>query len=77
MTSVPISLLRSQLDTTLQLVISLSSAMTADEIIMIRVRLTEASIIMGQSLIALERNNANTNSKLRLRCCRRLLGLRV
>jgi len=38
--------------------------MTVDELISVRVRLTEASIVLGHALVELERNNANADSKL-------------
>lgn len=55
MSSSTVPLLQRQLDTTLQLLISLSSMMTAEDIILLRVRLTEADILMGHILI--ERDN--------------------
>jgi len=63
MALVPITILQKHLDTTLQLIISLSSTMTADELIMMRVRLTEASIVLGQVLVELEHNDADVNGK--------------
>ena len=38
--------------------------MTVDELITVRVCLTEASIVLGHALVEVERNNANANSKL-------------
>ena len=63
MASVPIPLVHRHLETTLQLVISLSSTMTADELIMARLHLTEASIILGQVLVELEHDNTDVNGK--------------
>lgn len=57
----PIPILQRQVDTTLQLVISLSSMMTTDEVMMVRIRLTEANIILGSMLA--ERNGATPNGK--------------
>lgn len=51
-----IPLLQRQLDTTLQLVISLSSTMTTNEIMMVKMRLTEANIIMGRILVDRDTN---------------------
>ena len=64
-----IPLLQRQLDTTLQLVISLSSTMTTDEIMMVKIRLTEADIIMGRILA-----DRDTNGRLILPGYRRLLS---
>ena len=54
MPSSPIPFLQRNLDTTLQLVIALSAAMTAEELVSFRVRLTEASIILGTVLATQE-----------------------
>ena len=63
MMSLPtVPLLHRQLKTTLQLLISLSSMMSTNDIILVSVRLTEANIIMGQMLA--ERDNTATNGTL-------------
>ena len=46
-----VPLLQQQLDTALQLIISLSSMMTTDEILMIKVRLAEADVLLARMLI--------------------------
>lgn len=56
-----IPLLQRQLETTLQLMISASPSMTIDEIMLVRIRLTEATLVMGD--IAAERSNNATNGK--------------
>ena len=56
MTSVPVSVLQRQLESTLQLVIVLPPSMTINDILMARVRLTKANIIMGRILV--ERENS-------------------
>lgn len=58
----PIPLIQRQLETTLQLLISLSSTMTTDDILMVRIRLTEADIIMGSILVERDNNAGNGNS---------------
>jgi len=58
----PIPLIQRQLETTLQLLISLSSTMTTDDILMVRIRLTEADIIMGSILVERDNNAGNINS---------------
>lgn len=57
-----VPLLHRQLETTLQLLILLSSMMSTNDIILVSVRLTEANIIMGQTLA--ERDNTATNGTL-------------
>ena len=59
----PLPLLQRQLDTTLQLFILLSSNMTADQIHMVRVHLTEGSVILGYILAERERNGVVINGK--------------
>jgi len=54
-----VPLLQRQLETTLQLLISASSAMTTDEIMMVRIRLTEANLVLGDTV--LRRNNDTTS----------------
>jgi len=54
-----VPLLQRQLETTLQLLLSASSAMTTDEIMMVRIRLTEANLVLGDAV--LRRNNDATN----------------
>ena len=61
----PVPLLQRQLDTTLQLVILLSSNMAADQIHLVRVHLTEASVVLGQILADRERNGVIVNGKLK------------
>ena len=56
-----ILILQRQLDATLQLVISLAPTMMTEQILMIRLRLTEANILMGTSVS--QENNATPNSK--------------
>jgi len=58
----PVPLIQRQLETTLQLLISLSSAMTTDDILMVRIRLTEADIIMGSILVERDNNAGDGNS---------------
>ena len=54
-----VPLIRRQLEATLQLLLSLSPMMTADDIILVRVRLTEAEILMGHVLA--ERDNVSVD----------------
>lgn len=56
-----VPLLQRQLETALQLIISLSPTMTTDEIMMIRIRLTEANIFLGNVLV--EQNGTTPNGK--------------
>lgn len=56
-----ILILQRQLDATLQLVISLAPTMTTEQILMIRLRLTEANILMGTSVS--QENDATPNGK--------------
>ena len=57
-----VPLLHRQLKTTLQLLILLLSMMSTNDIILVSVCLTEANIIMGQTLA--ERDNTATNGTL-------------
>jgi hypothetical protein len=57
MDSSPIPILHQQLNATLQLLVSLSSIMTTDDITLARIRLTEANILLGNVLS--ERSNGN------------------
>lgn len=52
-----IPLLQRQLETTLQLLLLASSTMTTDEIMLVRMRLTEANFVMGGVVL---RRNSNT-----------------
>jgi len=54
-----VTLLQRQLDTTLQLLISFSSTMTTDDIVLARIRLAEADVVIGHVLA--ERDNATNN----------------
>ena len=54
MTSVPASVIHRHLETTLQLLVSLSSTMAIDDILMARIRLTEANIVLGHMVIERE-----------------------
>lgn len=56
-----VPLLQRQLETTLQLLISASSAMTPDDIIFIRIRLNEANLLLREILIERDNNAANGN----------------
>ena len=58
----PGNLIYRQLETSLQLFISLSSTMSTGEILMARIRLTEANILLGEMMT--QRNTAS-NGKLR------------
>lgn len=58
----PIRLVQQQLDTTLQLLVSLSPLMTINDIILVRIRLTEASILMGSILVERENSPGNDGS---------------
>lgn len=62
MTDPTISLLQRQLETTLQLIILVSSNMTEEEILIARVCLAEASIILGQILV--RQNEGNIDGKI-------------
>lgn len=61
----PIRLVQQQLDTTLQLLVSLSPLMTINDIILVRIRLTEASILMGSILVERENSPGNDGSPAR------------
>ena len=54
-----VPLIRRQLEATLQLLLSLSPMMTADDIILVRVCLTKAKILMGHVLA--ERDNVSVD----------------
>jgi len=51
MASPPASLIHENLESALRLVVASAPTMTVDEILMVRIRLTEADIIMGQLLV--------------------------
>ena len=55
----PIPLLQRQLETTLQLLLSLSSMMTDDDVMLVKIRLTEANLLMTSVLT--ERSNSTSN----------------
>lgn len=59
MSSIPNSLLQIQLETTLQMVMLSSSTMTANQLVDYRVRLTEASVVLGYVLA--QRNEHDSN----------------
>lgn len=54
-------LLQRQLETTLQLLISASPAMTTADIIVARIRLDEANLLMRDILVERDNNAANGN----------------
>lgn len=56
-----VPLLQRQLETTLQLLISASPAMSADEIMLVRVRLNEAALVMGSVVVNRSNSTANGN----------------
>jgi hypothetical protein len=56
-----IPLLQKQLETTLQLLISASPVMTADEIMLVRIRLNEAALATGNLVIDRSDNTTNGN----------------
>ena len=58
----PSHLLQQQLDTALQLILSFSSMMTTDEILMVKVRLAEADILLTRVLV--ERGSTNAGGEL-------------
>lgn len=62
-----VPLLQRQLETTLQLLISASSTMTINDIMLIRIRLTEANLIMG-NIIVERGNDAASGSSLPTLC---------
>ena len=57
-----IPLLQRQLETTLQVLISASSAMTVDEIMLVQIRLTEANLVMRDIVVDRGNNITNGNS---------------
>jgi hypothetical protein len=57
-----IPLLQRQLDTTLQLVISLATMMTTDDIMLVRIRLTEANILLDSIMAERDNNASDGNS---------------
>jgi len=57
-----IPLLQRQLETTLQVLISVSSEMTNDDIMLLRIRLHEAALIMGDIVVERSNSAANGNS---------------
>jgi len=57
-----IPLLQRQLETTLQILISVSSEMTNDDIMLFRIRLHEAALIMGDVVVERGNSVANGNS---------------
>ena len=61
MTSPLVPLLQRQFDTTLRLLISASHGMTTDEIMLVRIRLAEASLVLGDIIVG--RSDSATNGK--------------
>ena len=57
-----VPLLQRQLETTLRLLISVSQGMTTDEIMAVRIRLTEAAIVMGDIVANQSGSVASGNS---------------
>ena len=58
----PSHLLQQQLDTALQLILSFSSMMTTDEILMVKVRLAEVDILL--TCVLVEQGSANAGGEL-------------
>ena len=57
----PVLLLQRQLDTTLQLFILFSPAMTTDQLMTVRIHLTEASVVLGHVMAERGRDSSEMN----------------